>query len=70
MAENIFYTKFSEISGDRFDPQMVLYKKSTNSFKYDTVALKDLLLSNPMYGANEAGSERTNKNPNYHESPF
>lgn len=66
MAENIFYTKFSEISGDRFDPQMVLYKKSTNSFKYDTVALKDLLLSNPMYGANEAGSERTNKNePRY-----
>lgn len=66
MSENIFFTKFSEISGDRFDPQMVLYKKSTNSFRYDTVLFKDLLLSNPMYGANEAGSERTNENePRY-----
>lgn len=66
MNKNIFYTKFSEISGDRFDPQMVLYKKSTNSFRYDTVLFKDLLLSNPMYGANEAGSERTNENePRY-----
>lgn len=66
MSENIFYTKFSEISGDRFDPQMVLYKKSTNSFRYNTVLFKDLLLSNPMYGANEAGSERKNKNePRY-----
>lgn len=66
MSENIFYTKFSEISGDRFDPQMVLYKTSTNQFKYDTVLFKDLLFTNPMYGANEAGIERTNEDePRY-----
>ena len=62
MSSNIFLTKLSEISGDRFDPLMVLYKKTTQAFKYDTVSFKDLLISNPMYGANEAGVERTDEN--------
>jgi type I restriction enzyme S subunit len=66
MSSNIFLTKLSEISGDRFDPLMVLYKKTTQAFKYDTVSFKDLLISNPMYGANEAGVERTDENePRY-----
>ena len=43
MSSNIFLTKLSEISGDRFDPLMVLYKKTTQAFKYDTVSFKDLL---------------------------
>ena len=45
MAENIFYTKFSEISGDRFDPQMVLYKKSTND-KFKEKLIKETHLIN------------------------
>ncbi|MDN5063954.1 restriction endonuclease subunit S [Aliarcobacter butzleri] len=66
MSSNIFLTKWSEISGDRFDPLMVLYKKTTQAFRYETVSFKDLLLSNPMYGANEAGVERTDENePRY-----
>lgn len=66
MSSNVFLTKWSEISGGRFDPLMVLYKKTTQSFKYETIPFKDLLLSNPMYGANEAGIERTDENePRY-----
>lgn len=66
MSLNVFLTKWSEISGDRIDPLMVLYKKTTQSFKYETVAFEDLLLSNPMYGANEAGVKRTDENePRY-----
>jgi type I restriction enzyme S subunit len=66
MSANVFLTKWSGISGDRFDPLMVLYKKTTQAFKYEVVSFKDLLLSNPMYGANEAGIDRTDeKEPRY-----
>lgn len=48
------------MSGDRFDPQMVLYNRKTNAFKYPTFPLKHFLYASPMYGANESGIIRKN----------
>lgn len=60
MSANTFLAKLSELSGDRFDPQMVLYNRKTSTLKYPTFPLKHFLCASPMYGANEPGINRKN----------
>ena len=55
----IFLVNRSEIEG-RLDPKMALYNKSVQHALYPMVKLKNLLLSKPQYGANEAGIVREN----------
>ena len=55
----IFLVNRSEIKG-RLDPKMALYNKSVQQALYPMVKLKNLLLSKPQYGANEAGIVREN----------
>lgn len=55
--DKVFILHKSELL-DRWDPVMVLYKRKNNSFKYESKQLKEVLKSNPEYGANEAGIER------------
>lgn len=60
-----FLINRSELEG-RFDPDMVLYNRLTKSYNYPTIKLKNLLIKNPQYGANESGIERkNNKEPRY-----
>ena len=40
---------------------MNLYKRTTQTYKFETKPLKLLLLSSPQYGANEPGNERTDQ---------
>ncbi|WP_347068754.1 restriction endonuclease subunit S [Flavobacterium sp. WV_118_3] len=54
----IFIINRSELV-DRWDGDMVLYNKILHNFKYDIVSLKNLLIKNPQYGANESGIIRT-----------
>ena len=55
----IFLVNRSEIKG-RFDPKMTLYNKKVQNALFPMVKLKNLLLSKPQYGANEAGLDRLN----------
>lgn len=55
----IFLVNRSEIKG-RLDPKMALYNRSVQQALYPMVKLKNLLLSKPQYGANEAGIIREN----------
>ncbi len=55
----IFLVNRSEIKG-RLDPKMALYNKKVQHSLFTTVKLKNLLLSKPQYGANEAGLNRLN----------
>ena len=57
--KKIFLVNRSEIEG-RLDPKMALYNKSVQHALYPMVKLKNLLLSKPQYGANEAGIVREN----------
>lgn len=66
MKEKIFLTKWSEISGNRWDPKYINYQKRTKFFRYKPVELKKLILQEPMYGANEPSCERKSiKEPRY-----
>ena len=58
-SNKIFLVNRSEIKG-RLDPKMALYNKSVQQALYPMVKLKNLLLSKPQYGANEAGIVREN----------
>ena len=58
-GNKIFLIQRSEING-RLDPKMALYNKSVQHALYPMVKLKNLLLSKPQYGANEAGIVREN----------
>ena len=58
IQKRIFATSFNELAGERFDPEMNLYKKEIRHFKYETIELKNLLLKPPQYGANESGIPR------------
>ena len=61
----IFIVNRSELQG-RIDPDMVLYRKKTNSFRYNVILLKSLLKTQPQYGANESGVVRkSRKEPRY-----
>ncbi|ROI06574.1 hypothetical protein EGI16_01310 [Chryseobacterium sp. G0240] len=53
----VFIINRSELE-DRFDPEMILYKKEVNHFNFETIELKKLLLRSPQYGANESGIKR------------
>ena len=55
----IFLVNRSEIKG-RLDPKMALYNKCVQQALYPMAKLKNLLLSKPQYGANEAGIVREN----------
>ena len=57
--DKIFIVNRSEIDG-RLDPKMALYKKRVLHTLFSKVKLKNLLLSKPQYGANEAGLSREN----------
>ncbi len=48
------------IIGGRLDFQFIAYNQSLSQYKYPIVALSDLLITKPQYGANEAGINRTN----------
>ena len=63
--EKAFIIKKSEIDG-RFDPKMALYKRCVMHTAFPMVKLKNLLLSKPQYGVNEAGLTRENdEQPRY-----
>ena len=63
--DKVFIIKKSEIDG-RLDPKMALYKRSVMHTAFPMVKLKNLLLSKPQYGANEAGLTRENdEQPRY-----
>jgi restriction endonuclease S subunit len=57
--DKVFIVNRSEING-RLDPKMALYNKRVQQALYPMVKLKNLLLSKPQYGANEAGIVREN----------
>lgn len=59
-ANKVFVVKRSELEG-RFDPEMTLYKRKVNNFKFNTNNFGKLLLNKPQYGANEPGIERVNE---------
>ena len=46
---------------ERWDPVMVIYNRKVQKFLFATVPLKDLLLCDPQYGANEKGLPRSSK---------
>ncbi|MGY3053769.1 hypothetical protein ACVWYG_001970 [Pedobacter sp. UYEF25] len=54
----VFILQKSELE-KRFDPSWSVYLKTIKDFKYKPIALKNFLLENPQYGANEIGIERT-----------
>lgn len=61
----IFIINRSEIDG-RLDPKTALYNKRVQNALFPMVKLKNLLLSKPQYGANEAGLDRSNNSqPRY-----
>lgn len=61
----IFIINRSEIDG-RLDPKMALYNKRVQNALFPMVKLKNLLLSKPQYGSNEAGLDRSNNSqPRY-----
>ncbi len=57
--KKVFIVNRSEIKG-RLDPKMALYNKKVQHALFPMVKLKNLLLSKPQYGANEAGLDRLN----------
>ncbi len=58
--------KIGEIIGSRYDNSYVRYHHKAGSYKYPVVALRDLLIDKPQYGAGEAGAPRTNRDlPRY-----
>ena len=50
----LFYTKFSELSGKRFDPKYNNYIARYKVLLNNSVKLGSLLLKKPQYGANES----------------
>ena len=52
-----FLARFSELS-DRFDPEMVLFRRKTHNFKYPVSRLREFFREPPQYGAGERGIER------------
>lgn len=55
----IFLAHVSDLS-ERYDPTWVLYKKQTKKLTCRFEKIKNLLVDNPQYGANEPGIERSN----------
>jgi len=61
IANRIFTTQRLDIVGWRFDPDMASYSKHTRTSKYSLSKLKQHMLAQPQYGANERGVERLDK---------
>lgn len=53
----VFLAKRSEL-GDRFDPEMVLFRRKANQFKYPAVRMNSFFSEPPQYGAGERGLAR------------
>ena len=53
----VFIVNRSEVD-KRLDPSWCVYLNSVKNFKYEKTLLKNLLLKNPQYGANEMGVDR------------
>lgn len=63
--KKVFLADFSELS-DRFDPEMVLFRRKSHNFRFPTRKLQEFFRLPPQYGANERGIERTtNTGPRY-----
>ncbi len=61
----VFLARKSEL-GDRFDPEMVLFRRKAKAFKYPAEKLKVFFREAPQYGAGERGLERENdEQPRY-----
>ncbi len=61
----VFLAKWSEL-GDRFDPEMVLFRRRANRFKYFATRLKSFFSEAPQYGAGERGLDREDESqPRY-----
>jgi restriction endonuclease S subunit len=61
MSENIFFTKFSELSGNRFDPKYNDYITKYKVALQNSQKLATLLVNTPMYGANESATTYNEK---------
>jgi type I restriction enzyme S subunit len=61
----IFIANFSELS-DRYDPDMVLFRRKVHDFRYPVERMHKFFSTSPQYGANEKGIEReTSEEPRY-----
>ena len=61
----VFLAKRSELR-DRFDPEMVLFRRKANEFKYPPAKLKGFFSEPPQYGAGERGLKReADEQPRY-----
>ena len=57
-APNIFLAKFSELSGQRFDPGIVLFTRKVHRFNYPVHKFQKYFRESPQYGAGERGIPR------------
>ena len=53
----VFLARRSEL-GDRFDPEMVFFRRKAKNFRYSPAKLKTFFAESPQYGAGECGLER------------
>jgi len=61
----VFLAKRSEL-GDRFDPEMVLFKRRSNQFEYPATRMMRFFSEAPQYGAGERGLDRDDESqPRY-----
>ena len=58
---NVFYSKFSEVSGERLDPKYNDYITRYQTILNNSVKLGSLLAKKPQYGANESAIEYNDK---------
>ena len=63
--KNVFLAQLSELE-DRYDPEMVLFRRRSHNFLYPARKLREFFRLPPQYGANEPGIERESlKEPRY-----
>lgn len=55
--ERVFIARWSEFT-DRFDPEMVRYRRRTRAFRYPLSSIRSLLAEGAQYGAGERGLDR------------
>jgi len=66
LENQIFRTRFSDITGDRFDPEIVLFRRRSHSFGFPVRRLSELFSESPQYGAGERGIDReSTEDPRY-----
>jgi restriction endonuclease S subunit len=57
---NLFMVLRGEVE-NRLDPDMVIYNRKINTFKYPVKQVKHFLKQKPQYGSNQAGIDRISK---------